>query len=190
MRRLTFRVIVAVVTFTLGIATATWWSLKHCSRSGPAVSATGAGPDLTPAEASLAEWKRVSLNGKATFAVPPHLTPMMLDTSVPHRAFHREGMEVTMFLNGIGGSGPCITHADKKLRRYEISGIKVGDRDATVGFLESAVFDLGDTQPLKGMIMCVPSIGDGEHEFVVKARYQGEQDRQDILRIVNSVKFH
>lgn len=189
MRQLTLRIIVAVVAFTLGTATATWCSLKYFSQRGRAISATNASSGSAGGEASRPEWEKVDIYGKATFYVAPHLTPRRLSNSIPHRAFRREGMEVTMFLDRIGASAPCIAHADKNLRRYEVSRIKVGDREATMGNLESAVFDLGDTQPLKGLTVCVPSIGDGQHEFVVLARYKGEQDRQDVMRIVNSIRF-
>src|SRR4051812_47226374 len=120
MRQLTFRALVGAMAFTLGSVAGTLWPLKHFSRSDSGVPVTNVG------EASPAEWKKVSFDGKATFRVPPHLRPRTLSTSVPYRAFRREEMEVTLFLNGIGGSGPCIAHADKKLRRYEISRIKVG----------------------------------------------------------------
>jgi hypothetical protein len=192
MRQLTVRVLVASLTFTLGMVTATWLSLTYFSQSNQVVLPTDANLDSTvrAGEVSSPAWEKIRLGGKATFYVPQGVRPRILSTTIPYKAFRREGMEVMMFLDRIGQSAPCIAHSDAKLRRYDLSRMTVGDRDATAGSIENAAFDMDDTEPLKGVIICVPSIGDGEHEFVILARYKAEQDRQDIIRTINSITFH
>lgn len=189
MRRLSFRALVSILTFTLGITAAALWSIRQIGRSArPAASA-----DARPDPSVQPEWKKINMDGKATFYVPADLTPGRLNAGEPYRAFHREGMEIMMFYPNIGAGGMCLDHNEENLSKHKVSRTKVAGRDATLLTLDVAVLsydDLSRPEALKGITICVPNIGDGEHEFSILARYKSEQDYQDIQRILNSIQFH
>jgi hypothetical protein len=189
MRQLSFRALVSILTFTLGIMGVALWSIRQFGDSArPASSADGRQkPSVQP------EWNKIDMDGKATFYVPADLRTVVLYASSPYRAFRREGMDIAMFYPNIRVGGTCIDHNEENLSKYKVSRTKVAGRDATILTLEVAVFgdqDIHDSEPLKGMTICVPDMGDGEHEFSILARYKNEQDYQDIQRIIDSIQFH
>ena len=189
MRRLSFRAIVLILTFTLGMMAVALWSVRQIGHSvRPAASADG-----RPKPSVQPEWTKINMDGKVTFYVPADLKQGVLDAGEPYRAFYREGMEIAMFYPNIGAGGTCISHDKEELDKYKVRRTKVAGRDATFLTHEVAVFlyqDLSHPDALKGITMCVPDMGDGEHEFSILARYKNEQDYQDIQRIIDSIQFH
>ena len=133
------------------------------------------------------------MDGKATFYVPANMRAGVLYAAWPYRVFLREGMDIAMFYSNIRVGGTCIDHNEENLSKSKVSRTKVAGRDATILKLEVAAFDFGDlhnSELLKGVTICVPDVGDGEHEFSISARYKNEQDYQDIQQIIDSIHFH
>lgn len=189
MRRLSFRALISILTFTLGVTTAALWSIRQIGRS--ARPATGA--DARPEPSVRPEWKKINMDGRVTFYVPADLAPGRLDVGEPYRAFRREGMEIMMLSPHIGVGATCVMHNEENLSKHKVSKTKVAGRDATLLIHEIAVFGYFDPRrpdALKGITVCVPDAGDGEHEFSILARYKSEQDYQDIQRIVDSIRLH
>jgi hypothetical protein len=190
MRQLAFRVLIAAVTFTLG-SVAAWWSVRYFSAADQ-LATDEQKHILKTGQTAPPEWKKINMEGKATFHIPPSLKPEVLDAYPIYRAFHSEGLEVSMFYYRIGTGGPCIAHAEEKLSKHKVSKTRVGGREATLLNIEKAVFGpqhLKEPEPLRGLTICVPSVGDGEHEFNILVRYKSEQDFQDTQRIIDSIKF-
>jgi hypothetical protein len=182
MRPLTFRAIVSILTFTLGVTAAAVWSARYFYYSA-----------RPPAGAAQPEWKEVDIDGKVTFRVPANLTTALIDTTSPYRAFRREGMDISVSRENIHTGGTCVIHGEENLSKSKVKRMRVAGRDATVLNLEVAAFGpqhLYDSELLKGMTVCVPDVGDGEHEFSILARYKDERDYQDVLRIIDSIEFH
>jgi hypothetical protein len=189
MRQLSFRALISILTFTVGIMGVALWSIWQFGASAPrSTSADGRQkPSAQP------EWKKINMDGKATFYVPADMRTVEMYAASPYRAFRREGMDIAMFYPNIRVGGTCIDHNEENLSKYKVRRTKVAGRDATILTLEVAVFgtqDLHDSEPLKGMTICVPDMGDRKHEFSILARYKNEQDYQDIQRIIDSIQFH
>lgn len=182
MRRLTFRAIVSILTFTLGVTAAAVWSARYFyNNARPAAVAAQPG------------WKEVDMGGKVTFRVPANLETVSMDNTAPYMSFRRKGMDIAMFPSAIHVGSTCVIHGEENLSKSKVKRTRIGGRDATVLNLEVAVFGpqhLYDTELLKGMTVCVPDTGDGEHEFSILARYKDERDYQDVLRIIDSIEFH
>lgn len=189
MRRLSFRALISILTFTLGITAVALWSIGQIGRSArPTTGADGRpNPSIEP------EWKKINMDGRATFYVPADLAPGRLDAGEPYRAFYRGGMEIIMLSPRIGVGGTCVAHNEENLSKHKVSRIRVARREATLETHQIATFgyfDLRRPDALKGITICVPNVGDGEHEFSILARYKSEQDYQDIQRILDSIRFH
>lgn len=191
MRRLTLRALVALLTFVVGVAAATLWSMHYFGLSdqphAPADAKPGDGGGAAPAQ-----WQKIDLDGKASFLIPLSLKPTVLYTSRPYSAFRRDGMDFTMLYRRAGTSAACIHHKEEKFSKSKVSAITVADKPATIRNEESAVFgpeDLNAIGPLKGVTICVPHVGDSEHEVAIVARYRDEQDYQDLRQVIDSIEF-
>jgi hypothetical protein len=116
-----------------------------------------------------------------------------MDTTSPYRAFRREGIDISVSLENIHTGGTCVIHGEENLSKSKVKRARVGGRDATVLNLEVAAFvprPLSGDEVLKGMTVCVPDVGDGEHELNILAGYKDERGYQDVLRIIDSIEFH
>jgi hypothetical protein len=188
-QRLSFRALVSILTFTVGITAVALWSIRQFGRCAqPATSA-----NERPKPSVQPEWRKINMDGKATFYVPADMETGVLYAGQPYKAFLREGMEIAMFYSDIGAGGTCISHHEDALNKDKVRRTEVAGRDATLLTLEYAVFlyhNLDHPDALKGITVCVPDMGDGEHEFEILARYKNEQDYQDIQRILDSIQFH
>lgn len=183
MRPPTFRAIVSVLTFTLGVTAAAAWSARYFYNNA-----------RPPAAAARPGWRDVDMGGKVTFSIPADLETLDMETSPrPYASFRREGMGITMYPELIHVGGVCVDHREEKLSKSKVKGTKVGGRDATVLYHEVTVFgpqDLNDSELLKGITICVPDVGDGEHEFSIIAGYKDERDYQDVQQVIDSIEFH
>jgi hypothetical protein len=193
MKHLSFRLLIAVITFTLGIAASTLWAMNYFSLiNKPVMLASSEPQPLTQMAGDIPTgWRKVDMEGNASFDIPPGLKEERMDLSSLYRSFRNESMKIVALYNRRGAGATCTVQNDEKaVPRSELSPTTVGGRAATIDYLEKTTFDIDDaTATFKGMIICVPDVGDGKHEFAVIAKYKEEQDYQNVRRVIDSIKF-
>jgi hypothetical protein len=194
MRQLTFRLLIASFTFAIGIAAFTLWTLRYFSRAEKSAKSVISEPrSNTQGGAIPPDWQKVDMEGKATFYIPPALSPAFTDRQLINRHFRNENSEIWIFYHRAGGGVACMQHGDEKLSKSKTTKMKVAGMDASIENLKSAIFNLfflnTPEARQRGMIICVPDVGDGEHELEIYGRYNGDQDYQTVWRIINSISF-
>lgn len=138
----------------------------------------------------LLDWQKIDMDGKAIFYIPADLRPVIKDTGYLYRAFRNDKMEVLMYYRGNEGATCIASRNERLVTRAKITRTIVDGRAATLENIEKISFGLTDDKPLlKGFVMCVPDVGDGQHEFIIVGKYQSEQDHQILQRIIGSIKF-
>lgn len=138
-------------------------------------------------------WRNIQMGEAVSFSLPPGLESADTGASGTYSMFRREGIEVYLNYTYIGASPTCINHKEEGLSRAKVLQTKVAGRDATLLHLERAAFgpvELAGPEILKGLTICVPDVGDGEHEFAIATRYKSVEDHQLIQQLVNTIKFH
>lgn len=181
MGKLTFRLTIAVITFTLGIGVATFWTVSHF-RHGE--------KNIKLAEESTPEgWQRIDMAGKATFYIPPGLREIKFDTDALSRTYQNDSQE---FLFIYDRSVPvCYAQKDENIvPKSKLIKTKVDGRDATLENVDQIPLDFYKGGPvLKGVLICVPNVDSNGYQFEILAKYKNEQDYENVFRVVNSIKF-
>jgi hypothetical protein len=181
MRKLTFRLAIAVITFSLGIAVATFWTISHFRRVEK---------NIKLAEESAPEgWQRIDMAGKATFHIPPGLREIKFDTDALSRTYRNDSLELLFIYDR---SVPvCYAQKDENIvPKSRLIKTKVDGKDATLENVDQIPLDSYKDGPVvKGIMICVPEVDSSGYQFEILAKYKNEQDYENVLRVVNSIKF-
>jgi hypothetical protein len=108
-----------------------------------------------------------------------------------YRDFRNNNMQFfTMYTNQDGGATCVVQNRDRAEKKATLSEVTLDGRAATIEYFDGVTFELYQPEPiLKGLTICVPDVGDGEHEFAIVAKFKGDQDYQIVRQIIDSIRF-
>lgn len=193
MHHLTLRLLIAICTFSLGVATVVLWAQHYIDSvkelAGPVSKESN---PLNPAEGDIsAQWEKVDMEGEVTFYVPPGLRRINRGPNPPYRDFRNDSMMFfTMYANRGVGATCSVQNREWAEKKATLSEITVDGRDATIQYIDQVPFEVDQPEPiLNALTICVPNVGDGAHELAIVAMYKNDEDYKIVRRIIDSIKF-
>ena len=133
-------------------------------------------------------WQRIDMDGKVTFLVPPELSPAVKRWEPLSRTFIKEG---NLWFSIYQRRGPeqCDSYIGaSKTSRFE--NVSIDGQEALSEWKEEIAWDIDHDQPvLKGVVICVPDLANGERGFVLVGKYKSDQDQEILKLIIGSIKF-
>jgi hypothetical protein len=184
MRKLTIRLIVASITFVIGLFFATLWVIHnyHAPEVTPLV--TKPTSHLSPTVNIPEGWQKITVDGKFSFNLPGDMKEKAIigDFYGPAKAFRNRTLEISYVYND---RFSCETPASLAAQRgYQISEVEVAGRKARQTF-----WPPDKPANLSSLTLCFPDLGDGKTRLQFGAIAEDEQALEVAKQIFSSIAF-
>ena len=186
MKKLTLRILIALLTFVLGVTVTTLWAMGYFYQKEPSVQTelTGIRPKSVPPG-----WQEVNMEGIVTLYLPADLK-QNINLGCTGRTFYNDHMRIGIYY-GQCTSGICAVHRNFADIKLSLSKITIDGKSGTLAETGSREFKgVGGGLMSKGLDICLPLAVEGVENITIAADYMEQKDLETINQIIKSIKIN
>jgi hypothetical protein len=196
MQKVTARLVITLLTFSVGVATTGLWAIR---RTRPAEEASAHPPVVTEtkvAPSDSSEWQRVDIEGKVSFSLPPGMkeTPPAYSPEVDG-VYKRVGPTERdfLYLNYVYGKrAACDSDADFSNKKIsQKTEVIIGGKRAKLNIWQTERAQYSTSlSTLPEMTLCFPDPGRGHARLHFHAIAIDLEGLEAARQIFDTIEFH
>jgi len=138
------------------------------------------------------DWSRVEIEHGVALYLPAVLLSDPLDLGGGYKRFRSPNIEILVDYGLTQQVTGCIVQNNQlQASAIKVEPISVDGKEARIQRVDKIAFNVDDDAKLavKGVLICVPNVGDNAHAFSVVGKYRSAEDYQTLSRIIDSIRF-